>query len=302
MYLSEAEQQQMDQAISCPAPRSVAKLPMLARQLIYELWVALLCRYLPDPALVDLLVDWQQISFGSIWHRAGDFDDPERDAELVGVPVSEDLGLVDTMEWKSAVHGLRGTRRKFACNASVTESGGDVRSFASRSLSGLWLDDEFERKASWHWELDVVRAGTRAKHWPPPSVRTAAQLREHSLKHQGPAEFPGWLNPGTDPAKLVQYAQACLAEYFYRTLEQRTVEMPTERAADFLTVWSELFNNGTFRLGVEHDQVMGAQLGSDCYFMVYDFDPGSKQFHCFPVKSFPNVSCIVPESLLEVRS
>ncbi|GEM_PF-2128170 len=147
------------------------------------------------------------------------------------------------------------------------------------------------------WFLRVVEGDEREKHWPPPHVKTRANLITHSRAK--PNE--GWLNPSTRPEDLRRFALAALAAHFFQTLQGRTEEdFINGRVRCFLNVWSELFQKGKFRLGITHTSVMGAQNGRDCRNVVYDFDLSSMQFHCFAVISFPAVREVFIEDQLDL--
>jgi len=165
-----------------------------------------------------------------------------------------------------------------------------------RPVAGIWLDEEFDRLSNWIVKLRVVEGDEREKHWPPPSVKNPDQLLAHSRKKPK----VGWLNIGSDPLQLRRDALGLLSAYFFRELEKKASDRTLPECFDeFLETWSEIFGNGTFRLGMTHVQDIGVANGAQCRNMVYDFDPSNKQFHCFPVLEFPPVSADFHEGQID---
>lgn len=154
----------------------------------------------------------------------------------------------------------------------------------SKPTCGVWLNVELDNISKWIWELSTVGAEKRNKHWPPPSVKNQEDLIDYSRKNRD----IGWLNVGASPDKLRSYALAVLALHIKNEIEKHTQEMFLKhRAKHFMKVLNDIKSNGVFRLGVEHDRVMGIYNGKEYKSVVYDFDPTAQTYHCFPVHKFP---------------
>lgn len=283
-------------AISCPKSTSQRRFPLGARNLLYECWAAVLCEHLPDPSIVDLLIDWEHRPHGTIFVSQEDCVDASEFAQFGGDAHNTfDIELLLDEEIDGFIHALEESRFDFVDKKApltrirIQEDFGTVKDRiqaapSPKPLCGIWLDEKFDELSRALWQLRVVQGDEREKHWPPPHVKTGEQLLRHSLIKPG----VGWLNPGTDAEELRIFALATLALYFFGELKQRAdFSFVSERAPAFLDLWEELFQSGTFRLGVTHKSIVGAQDGLHCRDMVYDFDLQQMQFHCFPVSSFP---------------
>ncbi|MDO9356650.1 MAG: hypothetical protein Q7T55_23325, partial [Solirubrobacteraceae bacterium] len=248
---------------------------------------------MPDTTFVCLLED-TQFANQRIFLTHDDcavYDLPESDVDAPHNPF--DLSHITADETDGLVKSLEGSRSDLASR----EEGdlkvgtqhhhlhGDLTSTPSaKSVCGVWLDREFERRCAWLCDLRAVEGDEREKHWPPPQVKTQSDLLNYSLSKRD----VGWLNPGTSTELLRSFALAAFAEHFRRRLSERTEENSVkQRAQDFATVWSDLSDTGNFRLGVTHAHTVGMSNGKECRNMVYDYHPSSMQFHCFPVLSFP---------------
>jgi hypothetical protein len=262
--------------------------------------------------VVNLLVDSEQIAHGSIHLSEEERKECiEIESEKTDEPIAHDplfLDLLDAEEFDRYVNALEASRVQFtlreqvAAGARVRDDIGSEGDFLHpprnvKPLAGIWLDEEFHKLSRWLQELRVVEGSEREKHWPPPQLKDKKDLIAYSIGKRD----VGWLNVGTNPIELRSYALQALAAYFFETLADRNDEyFFKERADDFLTCWQEIFCCGTFRLGVIHRQVMGLENGKDCVNMVYDFDPDSKQFHCFPAETFPDVEAVYREDELDI--
>jgi hypothetical protein len=294
----------LDRALSCPMWAPAADYPMAARIVIYECWATLLFKYLPDPSAVSLLIDRDGMACRSIYSTPGDFDNDELDQDAE--PELRNPLLLETLiadEVQRFTNTLEGSRFGFA---TLRSDGPRVRdditdelhpATEAKPMCGIWLDNEFDRLTRWIQSLRIVEGCERNKHWPPGFIKTPDDLIAYSVSNSG----VGWLNPGSDPKQLRRSALAAIAAHFSRTLRSRNNEdFVRYRVSDFLETWNELFDQGTFRLGVEHKKVMGATDGVDCRRVVYDVDPSGMQFHCFPVATFPPVKGTFMESELDL--
>lgn len=287
-------------ALSCPRTTTFPRYPRAAYRLLNECWATVLYRYLPDTHIVGLLED-VQITHGNMCIT-------QDDCQVYNIPLSEvgephdplDYGNLTKDEIDFAVKVLQGSRNDFAkigepayrirlrhdtVEGLIEDSSkNDLKKF--KSLSEVWLDEEFDKISRWVWDLELVTGDEREKHWPPLHIKEKKDLIEFSKKKK----LEGILNIGAVPHKLRSYALAALAEHIRRELDRLTDERFVKaRADEFLAAWSTVSNNGTFRLGVTHQEIMGLFNGKDCFNVVYDYDPTAKTFHCFPVENFPNV-------------
>jgi hypothetical protein len=292
-------------ALSCPSTASVLRHPLGARQLIYKCWASLLCKHLPDNLAVILLEDEWGFWHPSMYMTEEEYTEAEIPEETDPAAHNE-LALFlfdpDTISMHStSLEMSRWDLRAQNASQMRTDIGTPDDSLhpppIPRPLAGVWLDEEFDRLTKWILELRVVEGDEREKHWPPPTVKT----HEHLIAHSRKKPKVGWLNIGTDPVMLRYNALGALAAYFFAELKQKTSESdPRSCFNEFFQVWTGVFEKGTFRLGVTHVQSMGVANGAECKSVVYDFDPSSMQFHCFPVAEFPPVSSKFHEGQLEL--
>lgn len=296
---------QLNLALTSPRSPTYPRFPRGAYWLLNECWATVLYRNLPDPSVVGLLED-SLIAHQNLYATKDDCEvDGLPDTE-VGLPHNPwGLELLTRNEIDEAVRVLEGSRYQLA-SAKLRQFGhrtehdivaGELQVAGDpKSLCGIWLDKEFDRLSSWVWELSLVEGSERSKHWPPPHIKSHSELLAHS--EQRPKI--GWLNLGTSAENLRSFALAAFAAHFRRSLDERTDSIfINERVEDFLISWSEVSERGNFRLGVTHLQTVGVSNGQECRDMVYDFDPSAKQFHCFPVLSFPSVRDTFVEGQLE---
>lgn len=288
--------------MACPRVASVVDFPVGARSLLYECWIQLLHEHLPDPQVVDLLIDWQQMVHRSIYFCTHECCDGEEDQ--VGEPHNPIyLDSLSAHEVDGFCKSLEAVRLDFAEEARDVDGSrvrGDLGSESDRehaapmprSPAGIWVDEEFDRLSRWIWLLQVVDSKHREKHWPPPHIKTRNELIDFSRG----APTVGCLYPEADLAELRRIALAALAAHFFSALCNKTDEHSIKaRSSEFLETWSDVFERGTFRLSVTHGSPIGMSNGIGCRIMVYDFDTSSNRFHCFPAVSSPAVR----ESFLE---
>lgn len=287
--------QRLDIALSSPSEAKIDDYPFCVRELVYRCWASLLCRSLPDSQIVSLLCDSSDTWHPSIYLTADEhlaYNIPSNPNDRV----AHDQLLLDSLDeteidmYAESLEALRldlapqGAHRTRAFIGSVDNTLHAPQ--AKISPAGIWLDKEFDRLSKWIFELHVVEANIREKHWPPLQIKDHTQLIAHSIKKPD----IGWLNIGSDPVQLRHYALAVLATYFFEELRKTTIETePRRYFIDFLETWERVFNNGSFRLGVTHVQPMGVASGKEANNVVYDFDLSSLQFHCFPALIFPDV-------------
>lgn len=294
MLLSDHDYVRLDRALSCPFDASKSEFPLGARNLIYNCWAAVLCEHLPDPSIVSLLVDGTSDTQRSIWFEDNDIDISMR------IPTNAtDLELLDASEFDSVVKVLETSRTDLLASrldgptARVREdigadsiSGSNLHTPSSaRPECGTWLDKEFDKLTSWVQLLRLVPSGQRAKHWPPPNIKTEEELLEYSARNPN----QGWLNININEQHLRDTCLAGVAHYFDDALMDK---IPTyfwsENSREYLALWADLFRNSNFRLGIRHPVKIGAAQGQMVNKMVYDISKSGKEFHCFPVQEFPD--------------
>lgn len=301
-----ADIDRLGRALSCPATLTYPRYPISAYRLLAECWVTVLYRYLPDTSAIGLLQDSDETNQG-VFLTADDcavYQLSEAEANKPFNPLALEMLMANDIE--NAVRTIESSRYDLASQRQEQYPPRTLHDIVSGEIDAavpmkseceVWLDQEFERLSSWILELHVVERDEREKHWPPLNVKTQGDLMEFSKGNP----TVGWLNPRTSPEELRGYALAALAEHVQRKLRERT-DAPSveERSEDFLSVWHEVSETGSFRLGVTHQQTMGMSDGKECTKMVYDFDPSAKQVHCFPVLSFPPVRDAMIEGQLEI--
>ena len=297
MPLTEHQIKRLDELVSCPFKASPRHFPLGAAQLVYECWVALLYKHLPEPIAANLLMSGTE-ACRSIYDEPYHLDDMVEEQAAFCDPAGVQTMTAD--EFKTLESWLVGSRHDL--RQLQGDDPGSVRGdigyeshmatvhtpAAPRPVCGVWLDQEFERMTGWLQRLQLADAKVRDKHWPPAGAASREQVVAHSATPKG--RGIGWFFRGTDMLPFQTNALAVLSRYFYCELSKRTkADRVQDRVEEFLQLWTELFEVGTFRLGIKHKTVTGAWNGAEVIRMVYDFDRSASQFHCFPVDSMPPV-------------
>lgn len=292
MPLSDHDYVRLDRAISCPFNAFNSDFPLGTRNLIYDCWAAVLYEYLPDPSIVNLLVDGINGTQRSIW-----FEDDEIDFSMQVPTNVTELAILDLSEFVSAVKVLEASRTDLLAvrldGPRVREdigfdsiSGSNLHPpSGAKSECGAWLDIEFHKLTGWVQSLRLVPSGQRAKHWPPTIIKTEEELVEYSALKTG----EGWLNVNINEQYLRDTCLAGLAHYFYDALADTIpAYFLSAHSHEHLALWVKLFGNSNFRLGIRHPVKIGAAQGLMVNNMVYDISIAGSEFHCFPVQEFPD--------------
>jgi hypothetical protein len=308
MHLNTHELARLDAAVACPFDAGAKGFPLGAQRLFYGCWHALLCEHLPDAQLANVLVDEYGHACRSIWYE-GDPDDEDSNAQLPD-PTSYFLEGVESHELDQLLVPLEGARTdiakrrrdkpeaRFRDDVGAGEAAVDPmhKPIEPSSYLGTWIDKDFESLTGWLQRLHLATGLTRKKHWPPSNVKTIAQLLD--LSRTRSAE--GWLHVDANEQQLWESCLAAMASNFSGELERRTmVANMFNEGAVFLTVWNDLFFNGSFRIGIDHQGEMGAAQGMMARRVVYDISPSANEFHCFPVQNYPSVRAVFAESILD---
>lgn len=170
MTLSPHQLARLNLAMSCPKEANPAEYPLLMQSLLHGCWASLLATYLPDPMIVNLLVDREEFAHGSIFVSEEERDEYiENDSEVDDEPIPHNslfLGTLDASEVDRYVKSLEGSRLHFALKARDADGArirDDIGEGANayppanvKPLADIWLDEEFHRLSQWLWELRVV--------------------------------------------------------------------------------------------------------------------------------------------------
>lgn len=312
MELNEHQLARLEVALQCPFDAKAAGFPIGARGLVYGVWHAILTTKLPDRTFADLLVDWEDTAHRSIWEDVEEGSEPS--------PVSFALELLDVEEFDRVIPLLEGSRKDLfgvRGDSPAHRARSDVGAIdradvvlyppaATKSLIGVWLDEEFNRLTTWFQAMHIVPAEKRNKHWPPPHIRTEAELLAYSRSK--PDE--GILSVDADEQELLRCCLAATEGAFCRDVGlSRESEAASEighsnpeslQPAAYLAVWNRLSSLGSFRLGIEHLRDVGAAGGAMTRKLVYDVSPTGCEFHCYPVRTFPPLKHVFLEGALEL--
>lgn len=221
MRLNDHQLARLEDAISCPFDAGAKGFPLGAQRLLYGCWHAILCKHLPDAQFANVLVDEYGHACRSIWCEDG--PDDEDCKEQSPEPTSYFLDSVESYELDQVLVPLEASRADFvkqrrdrpearfrddvgAGYAAVDPTHDPVDPSAHL---GTWLDVEFDRLTGWLQRFHIATGNTRAKHWPPPNVKTVAQLM--ALSRTRSAE--GWLHVNANEQLLREFCLTGIAHH-----------------------------------------------------------------------------------------
>lgn len=150
---------------------------------------------------------------------------------------------------------------------------------------GVWIDEIFECRVKWLREFKVKPRSVRPKHWPNTQSLDKQAFLKESLVRKCDGQPEGLLLPNIVPSDLLRTCcdgLAYLIERKFWELEDLATDSDSDCSAMYVLAWDSIMEKGGFRFCVWHEVPIGAYNGEFVDWMVFDFDPGGKQVHCYP--------------------
>lgn len=150
---------------------------------------------------------------------------------------------------------------------------------------GVWIDEIFEDKVKWLREFEVKPRSIRSKHWPNTQSLDKQAFLKESLVRKSEGQPEGLLLPNIVPGDLWRTCcdgLAYLIERKFWELQELATNSDSDCAAEYVMAWDSVMGQRGFRFCVWHEVPIGAYNGKFVEWMVFDFDPGGKQVHCYP--------------------